>query len=211
MTAVIICNGSVSDYKHYDKYFENAEYVICADGGAVHARKFGILPDVLIGDFDSIPEDILTNFEDQGVEVLRYPIEKDLTDTELAVNYACEKGFTSIVFIGALGTRFDHSLSNIFMLKGLLDRGINGTIVDEHNEITIIKDSILLKKEKGIKISLLPLSAATEGVTTEGLCYPLNEETLKMGSTRGISNEFVSDVAQIGISGGLLVVIKSND
>jgi thiamine pyrophosphokinase len=210
-TAVIVCSGSISDYTYYGKYFDMSEYIICVDGGAAHLRKFGIKPDVLLGDFDSINKADYEYFKDNGVEILQFPSEKDMTDTELAVALAISKGYKTLVFIGALGTRYDHSISNIFTLRQLLDKGINGVIVNEKNEITLIRDNIKIDKEEGFKVSLLPLSETVEGVTTKGLYYPLLDAVLEMGSAWGVSNEFTSDVAEISISKGLLLVLKSRD
>jgi len=211
MNTIIICNGSIKDYEYYSKYFDSCECVICADGGAHHARKFGIVPDLLIGDFDSIQTDDLQYFKDLGVEILEYPKEKDMTDTELAVDIAISKGYDEIVFIGALGARVDHSISNIFMLKSILDKGARGLIVDENNKITLIKRSVRMHKEGDCKLSLLPLSQKVEGVTTKGLRYPLVNETIHIGSSLGVSNEFVSDTAEVVITTGHLLVIMARD
>lgn len=210
-TAVIVCNGTISDYTYYNKYFDASKFIISVDGGASHLRKFGIKPDVLLGDFDSINKADFDYFKELSVEIVKFPAQKDMTDTELAVELAIEKGYKTLVFIGALGTRYDHSLSNIFMLRQLLNKGIEGIVVNETNEITLIHDKIRIYKEEGIKVTLLPLSETVEGVTTKGLYYPLSNAVLEMGSTWGVSNEFASDIAEISISKGLLLIIKSRD
>ncbi|MCX7921877.1 MAG: thiamine diphosphokinase [Clostridia bacterium] len=211
MTAIVVCNGSVSDYSYYKRFFDKAGLIICADGGAAHLKRFGITPHILLGDFDSISQEDLRYFESQGTEIMKFPAEKDMTDTELAVEIAIDKGCKTIIFIGALGTRFDHSMSNIFMLRRILSRGVRGIIVNESNEITLIQDKIELQKEEGIKITLLPLSDKVKGVTTKGLYYPLNNATIEMGSTWGVSNEFVDAKAEVSITDGLLLVIKARD
>jgi len=211
MTAIIICNGSVADYSFYKKYFSKADLVICADGGAEHAKRFGIKPDVVLGDFDSMSEDSLSYFENMGAEIFKFPSEKDMTDAELAVEFAIDRGAASVIIIGGIGTRIDHTLSNVFILKKLLDRGVKGIIADEHNEITLISDRILLQKEEGVRVTLLPLTDKVEGVTTKGLYYKLNNATIMMGSSWGVSNEFSDDVAEVSIKAGLLLVIKSRD
>lgn len=211
MTGVIVCNGSIEDYTYYNKYFNMADLIICADGGAAHLIRIGKKPDILLGDFDSISAGDFKFLKELGVEILKYPVEKDMTDTELAVNLALDKGCTYIVIIGGIGSRWDHSLSNIFLLKKLLDRGIAGIIVNERNEISVIKDKIILYKEENAKISLLPLTEVVEGVTTKGLYYPLNNATIEMGSTWGISNEFISEIAEVSIKSGLMLVIKARD
>jgi thiamine pyrophosphokinase len=211
MNALIICNGSISDYSYYKKYFAEADMVICADGGADHARRFGIKPDFLVGDFDSVNNSNLDYFREIGTNILTFPAEKDMTDTELAVEFAVDKGATTVTIIGGIGTRFDHTLSNVLILRKLLSLGVKGIIADENNEITLIDSSIKLQKERNTKVSILPLTSRVEGITNKGLYYSLDNFTLDMGSSRGVSNEFISDTAEISIRKGLLLVIKSRD
>lgn len=211
MTAVIICNGKISDYSYYNKYFEKADFIICVDGGAAHARQFGVILDVLIGDFDSISQSDFYFYKDAGTEIIKFPAEKDMTDSELAIELAIERGADTIIILGGLGSRIDHLLSNIFILKKLSDAGVSGIIADEQNEVTIINDKIQLQRENSFKVTLLPITEKVEGVTTKGLYYPLFDATIVMGSTWGVSNEFSSDIAEVTIRSGLLLVIKSRD
>lgn len=204
-------SGSIEDYSHYEKYLGESPYIICADGGAGHAKSLGVKPDLLVGDFDSISVQDLDYYKEIGTEILKYPVEKDMTDTQLAVETAIQKGFEEVVLIGALGTRFDHSLSNIFLLKKLLDAGVKGKIVNEHNEITLISDRIRLQRESGTKVTLLPLSGEVHGVTTSGLYYPLEDADIMLGSSWGVSNEFTSEIAEVTVKSGLLLVIMARD
>jgi len=209
MTGIVICNGSITNYEYYKRYFDDVQLVICADGGAIHAKKMGVKPHILVGDFDSLQDEDLKWFENAETEIVHYPVEKDMTDSEIAVDTAVDRGCTYIKIIGAFGTRLDHSLANIFLLKKLLDKGINGSIINEDNEITLIKDKITLKKREGYNVSLIPITEKVEGVTTKGLYYPLHEATIEMGSTWGISNEFVDETAEVTIKRGIMLVILS--
>ena len=211
MTALIVCSGSIKDYSYHKKYFEKAQFVICVDGGAKHIRKFGLVPDVLIGDLDSISGEDLEYFIDMKVKIIRYPSQKEMTDTEIAINYAIDNGYKEVVIIGGIGTRIDHSLANILLLKQLLEKGIKGILANEKNEITLIKDRIKLEKETDAKLTLLPLTKVVEGITTKGLYYQLNCEDIELGSSRGVSNEFKDEIAEISIKSGILIVIKSKD
>lgn len=211
ITAVIVCNGIIEDYTYYRKYLEKAQLLVCADGGAAHLRRMGVKPDVLLGDLDSISEEDLEHFKDAGVKIEKFPAEKDMTDTELAVQYAIDRGCDTIIIIGGVGTRLDHSLANILSLKKIMDRNVRGFVVDEHNEITIIRDSIKLFREEGVKVTLLPLTEKVEGVTTKGLYYPLVDATMEMGTSWGVSNEFSCEEAEISIKSGLLLIIRSRD
>ena len=211
MKGVIVCSGSISDYTYLHKYFDNADLVICADGGARHLRNFGIMPDILVGDLDSISHSDYESLKDAGIEIIKFPVQKDMTDAQLAVELAIQKGCKTVVMIGALGSRLDHSISNVNLLKRLLDADVKGIIANEHNEAVLINSNICLKKEDGIKVSLLPLTTYVSGVTTKGLYYPLEDATLEIGSTWGVSNEFSDDTASVSITDGLLLVIKSRD
>ncbi|OGO82056.1 MAG: thiamine diphosphokinase, partial [Clostridiales bacterium GWC2_40_7] len=146
-----------------------------------------------------------------GVEIVRFPAKKDATDTQLAVQLAMERGCDEVILLGSAGTRLDHTMANVFLLRMLLEAGKKGIIADEHNEIEMIDKNISLVRENDIKISLVPVGGKVTGVTTEGLYYPLKDATLEFGSTWGISNEFSEDLAGITIKEGLLLVIRSKD
>lgn len=215
-TGLIICGGKIENYDFYDSYIQEADLIICVDGGAAHAKTMQLKPHILLGDFDLIAKEDYDHFLDMDVDLKKYSAEKDETDAELAVEYAMSLGCTKIMIVGGIGTRFDHTLANIFLLKKMLDKGVEGWIIDEYNRISLIKDYIKIKKEKDIKVSLLPLSDAVCGVTTSGLYYPLNNAKMEIGPTRGISNEFVytknsEDYAEISIKSGLLLVILARD
>ena len=211
MTAVIICGGKIENYKYMKKYFNEAQFIISADSGARHCKSFEVIPDLMVGDFDSVSGVDFADFATAGVEIVRFPTEKDMTDSELAIEIALERGCSSIVLLGALGTRLDHSVSNLFLLKKLLDKGIDATIADEHNEVKLISDSIMLTSEEDTFITLLPLAGSAKGVTTRGLHYPLENATLEVGSSRGVSNRFSEDMAQVNVKEGYLLVIKARD
>ncbi len=211
MLAVVVSSGNIIDYSYYDRFFKEADFIICADGGAIHLKRMGIFPDVLAGDFDSIDNELFQYYAQKSVEIIKYPVEKDMTDTELAVEAVVERGYRDIVIIGGTGTRLDHTLSNIFLLKKMLDRGVKGRVVNEQNEIFLISDSVEIMAREGYNLTLLPVTEKVEGITTEGLYYPLRGETIEMGSSRGVSNQFVADKAQVSITSGILAVILSKD
>ena len=213
--AIVVCGGDIKDYGYFSGYFEKSDHVICVDSGARHLIKMNVRPDCIIGDLDSIFEDDFKKFADDGIPVIKYPQQKDETDSELAVKLAIDEGFDEIILIGALGLRFDHSFANVFLLKSILESGIKGWIVDEKNRVTVIDRQIDIKKEQDIKVSLLPLSDKVTGITTEGLFYPLQDAEMVMGPTRGISNEFdfdhPGDHARVSIKTGHLIVFLTSD
>ncbi len=211
MECIIVSNGQIRDYNFYIDIIKNADYIICADGGAKHLFKMGIAPHVIIGDLDSITLENKNRFLDLDVEFIQFSKEKDATDTELATDYAISKGATDITYIGVIGTRLDHSLANIYLLKYLLEKNITGRIVDEYNDIILIKDRARIIGKTGDFLSIIPLSKIVYGVSLTGLKYPLTKCNIKLGSSLGISNEFVEEEALIDLEKGLLLVIKSRD
>ena len=211
MKGAIVCGGSIRDFQHIERHLAGAELIIAADSGAACLMRMGIRPHILAGDFDSIPPPDLELLVASGIETHRFPIEKDMTDSELAVELALERGCDAVVLLGAVGTRLDHSLSNIYLLKKLLQRGVKGMLADEYNEVYLTNSSITVEKEEGFMLSLLPFTDRVEGVTTRGLYYPLKDAVLETGSSLGISNEFAQASATVTVSGGLLLVIKSRE
>ena len=200
MRCIIIGNGS------YDNFFDIKpdDFVICADGGYNYAVKFNITPDCIIGDMDSVKTDI------SGKETVVYPREKDYTDGELAVRLAIEKGFGNIVLLGMTGSRLDHTIGNIFLLRMICKSGLSGFLADRKNTVYYTDGSISLSSVKGKTISLMPLGGDLLNVSNNGLYYPLRGETLLFGSTRGISNVAVSDDIKISFDSGEAAVIVTS-
>lgn len=211
MKVVLVCNGSINDYNSLKDQIKSADYIISVDGGAGHLRKMGIVPHILLGDFDSANSEDIKFFADKGIEVFKFPVQKDMTDSELAVEKALEVGATEILFAGALGSRADHSIANIFLLKKLLSLGIKACIANENNQIYMFNRTFILDKKPGYKLSLIPVSEKVTGVSTEGLKYPLNNATMEMGTSWGVSNEFLEDSATVTIEKGVLLVCVSKD
>ncbi len=211
MKAVCVCNGSISDYDVIKKYILVSDYIISVDGGAGHLRKMGINPNILIGDFDSANLKDIDFYINKGIKVLQFPVEKDMTDSELAIEMASELGAEELVFVGALGTRIDHSFANIMLLKRMMDMGLKGSIVDEHNEIYMFNSNFSINKKEGRKLSLIPITEKVTGVSTNGLKYPLNNATMVLGTSWGISNEFEEEVASVSIESGILLACLSRD
>lgn len=203
MKAVLIANGSISDYEGIKKYVVEGGTVICADGGYDHAKKIGIEPDVLIGDMDSI--------KSCGTDIKKivYPKRKDYTDSELVLEYAVKNGFDRLVLLGFIGTRIDHTVTNLELLCKY--ENIEAVMIDEHNEIRSLKKENILRGKKGDIVSIIPLGGDVSDVTTEGLEYPLEKETLFFSSGRGVSNVMTGSKCMISVGLGKGLIIKSTD
>lgn len=211
MKAAVVSHGSIQNFEDASHILKSCDMIVCADGGGEYVLKCGLVPDVLIGDFDSIKTSQYDKIKGSEVKIIKYPKEKDYTDTELAVNYAVEAGAQEIIMLGSLGSRIDHSLANILYLVKLTDKGIKACIVDQNNTIYITKDSIELEGVPGDLLSLLPVGGDVTGITTKNLKYALHDSTIKLGDTVGVSNVFQSTNAKVKIKNGYLLVIKSHD
>lgn len=185
---------------------DEEDAVICADGGYQLARRAGIKPDWLVGDFDSNRETV--DFD----QVIRVKPEKDDTDIYLAVSHGRKLGYTRFVIYGALGGRFDHSIANVQMLKGMIKEGIQITLLDAQNEVTAMMDtSMEIPKSDFRYFSLFSLTEVCEGVTIKGGAYPLTDYTLTSDFPLGVSNEVAEEKAAVSVKKGILLVIRSKD
>ena len=190
---------------------------MAADRGLFYADQAGLSVDYILGDFDSLPAGILDKYKEKEVLLRTYPPEKDYTDTHLALLWAVEEGAKHVTIIGGMGTRFDHSFANIGLLSMLLEKGIKGEILDPHNRIFMMDKEhsgvVKIKKNRDKKeyISLIPYTEKVTGITLKGFQYPLQNETLTIGISRGISNELVKEEGLIQTEDGTLIVCISND
>lgn len=198
MRAVVIGSGDIKNYEYIKSKLYDDDFIICADGGYNHAKRMNIKPDVLLGDFDSARD-----FEEIS-DRIEYPVRKDFTDGEIAVNYAVEHGFDDVLMLGFTGDRLDHTITDILLLM----KCKNGVLIDDNNEIRILRTSIEIEGKKGQTVSILPINGDAVGITTNGLEYPLDSETLYFGASRGVSNVMTEDKCEITIKSGMAIVIK---
>jgi len=212
MEVVIIANGEINDLQYVQEIIQD-RYIICADGAAKYLRQINMVPDLLVGDFDSISSDDLLWMKAKKVNYEKFPPRKDQTDTELALEYAFKilPKPRSIVIVGGLGSRWDHSLANIMLLNNILDQGIEGKIISDNDEIILAETNISINGEIGELLSIIPLTSVVKGITLEGLEYPLQNRDIKISSTLGISNVFTAKVAKIFIEKGRLLIIKTKE
>ena len=208
--AVIISNGSVRNKEFYIKLIKKSDYIISANGGSKHAKNFGLIPDIIIGDLDSISKKDYLYFLKNGCNFKKYHPMKDKTDVHLAIEYAIECGFKEILLLCVFGDRVDHMLANIFLLIKIVEAGISVRIVDEFHEIMLISKSGKIEGNIGDVVSLIPLTPTVCGIKLTGLKFELKNGRLSMTDTLGISNVFTKKVATIRIDDGKLLVIKPN-
>jgi thiamine pyrophosphokinase len=218
--ALILADGAIPQRAHLDAawpdWAEGVDLVLAADGGARHAATLGVRVQGWVGDGDSIDPGELTALAEAGVDVRRSPVDKDESDTELALLAAVEAGARSVAILGALGgMRIDHALSNVALLEHPALAGREAWLYDEHAvRISLIaadgrEVSRKLEGRAGDLVSFVPLGTTAQGVTTEGLRYPLAGEALVLGRTRGVSNVRTGPVARITLESGRLLVIET--
>lgn len=185
--------------------------VICADGGALHARALGLTPHTIIGDFDSLTDEEVERFLAAGAEIIQHPPEKDETDLELALHHCRQIGASEIFILGGLGGRFDQTIANILLLTHPAFSDIRIDVIDGDQVLRLLQPGRhQFDGERGDTVSLIPLSAAAVGITTWQLQYPLQDETLVLGPARGISNVMLGDSAAIEFASGLLLLVHTS-
>lgn len=210
MTVLIFANGDILGVDEDDwtfPFFESATKIIAADGGARHLQEMQRAPDIVMGDLDSIDAVLLRKWSNAGIEVIQYNAEKDETDLELALRYTAEHYTEQIIVFGGFGGRLDQSLSNVLLLAhpAFVSRQIK--FVDRYQEAFLIKQDAELKGVPGDIISLVPLTEKVQISGTTGLKWELNNESLELGLTRGVSNVMISNEASIAIRSGYLLCI----
>lgn len=196
--ALIFTGGSLPDLSDFPLL--DTDFILAADSGYDACVSLGIRPHLLIGDLDSIraksvPDDIPKEIA---------PTHKDLTDTMLACEYCMARGYSELVIFGGLGGREDHSLSNIFFLEGLKDRGVNACLRDAQNTIRVLKDETVTLPRDGMRyFSLFAPDACT--VTLAGCEYPLTDYPLTRTNPFAVSNEITAEAAQISVCGKVIL------
>lgn len=210
--AVLMLSGAVENYVYTKSLISPDDFIVCADGGYRHLKIMDITPDVWIGDNDSC----CMNKEEQAVlenvcEIIRLNPIKDATDGEAACDYICKGGFDDVLILGFYGTRFDHVLCNVFLLKKFADCGIKAAAANETNIIYFACGHNEFECGNYKYVSVIPLSSSIENVSNSGLYYSLDNEALLRYSSRGVSNEPVADKFSIDIGSGDALIILSKD
>ncbi len=209
MRAVIFANGLLSAPELVQPYLQPGDVIIAADGGAHHCQALGLRPAFVIGDFDSLSPQDLQFFEAQDAKLIRFPVNKDFTDLELALQHACSLGANRILIFGGLGLRWDQTLANVLLPALPAFANVSIVLVDGAQEIALVGRHKLhvISGQPGDTVSFIPISGDISGVTTRGLEYPLKNETLYFGSSRTVSNVLLASEAAIEVEQGLLVCV----
>ena len=204
---VIISAYNATSVKNSVDLSDN-DFIICADGGYLLAAEENITPDLVIGDLDSVKKQCCRI----ECPVIRLPVQKDDTDTLACIKYAIDNGFKDIVIAGGIGGRFDHSFACVQSLYYAQTHGADIILQDGENTLFFIIDSSKsIPARKNKKLSVFSYTEHCCGVTLKGVQYPLNNAELSQSFPIGVSNEFISDTAEISVKHGALLIVLSDN
>ena len=220
--AIVLADGEVGSRTAIDLawpgWLAPDPYVVAADGGARHAGAFALRIDLWVGDGDSLGEDGIAALEAAGIPVDRAPVDKDESDTELAVIAALARRPRAITILGALGgPRLDHALANLALLAMPELHAVDVRLVAADARVRLLSapspdgspGRLELSGRPADLVSLLPVGADATGVTTTGLQYPLDDEVLVVGRSRGLSNRRTVETATVTLAAGRLIIVET--
>lgn len=209
MKGVVVSGGSKVNPEILKEYTTDA-YIVCCDGGIKNFYNSTILPNIIVGDFDSIDEKGKKFIEEKNIEKRVYNPIKNFTDTEAAIDIVLDMKFSEIIILGASGTRMDHTLANIFLLQKLFGK-TRAKMVDNHNIIEYVeKGEYFFKKDRHGYISVVAISKEIV-YSTDGMKYEADELKISTSEIRGVSNEIKGDTAKITVHEGRGFIIRSID
>ena len=202
---VIIANGTIENKTFHKKTIKNTDYVICADGGANSAYSLGIIPDAIIGDMDSISKRVLAHYKKKKKTGIIIDDDQDKTDLELAISFSLLQKPNEIFVLGAIGSRADYNWANILSLLMIPD-SIKTTLINENNEINIVRKRVQINGKKGDTVSVIPLTAV-KGLSYAGLKWGVKGKDIPFGWI-GVSNVMTGKKATVSLRSGKALVIK---
>ncbi len=219
---IVVADGDVPPRAALDAAWpgwdDDAAFVIAADGGWLRARALDFRPALLLGDLDSLDAGTVAAVRAAGVPILRSSVDKDESDTELALLEAVRRGATRVTVVGALGgPRLDHALANVWLLAHPGLGAVAVCLLDARTRVSLVTApgpsgrpvTRPLPGPVGALVSLLPLGGDAEGITTSGLRYPLAQEPLRTGPARGLSNVRTAPDAAVTVGSGRLLLVES--
>ncbi|MCB7319737.1 thiamine diphosphokinase [Lacrimispora sp. 210928-DFI.3.58] len=216
MKRCLILTGGRLDLSFARDFLKGESFarVIAVDGGLKAAKELSLMPDIIVGDFDTVEPEILAFFrkKEHIIWDVHNP-EKDDTDTELAIKRALAMGCDETVLLGATGGRLDHMLGNLHLLYPCLQKGMEACIVDPQNKLYLIDGERHFRRDElwGNYISFLPLTEEVRGITLTGFKYPLTDKDIEIGTSLCISNELAEEEGTITFLEGVLMVVESHD
>ncbi len=199
MNGLIIAGSPDCDVELIRDEALSCDLLICADRGYSHAKRAGVMPDIVISDFDSCRDEVAGNFD---------------TDTLVCAEKALEYGYKEITILSALGGRLDHTLANFYLLSFINSKGGRAVLLSAKERIELMpKGSFWFDDLKGLTFSLFPFGCESAVLSVKGAQYELDEYTLKSEVPIGVSNVFSSERCEIKVSSGAVIIIinQNND
>jgi thiamine pyrophosphokinase len=209
MRAVVFANGVIREIQLVKQLITEKDFIVSANGGLRYIRSLNLMPKLIVGDLDSISRDDIQFLNDNNIEILNFPTDKDQTDLEIALRELVKRDYKDILVIGALGGRIDQTLANLGLITSISGDDIRVEFDDGREHIMLFRRRLLLSGKKGDTVSLIPLCSPAKGITTKGLRYSLTDEKLLPGQTRGISNVMMGEIAEINITSGTVLCIHT--
>ena len=211
MRAAIFLNGAPDPERLIQTVADRADFVVAADGGARYALAAGVLPDLIVGDMDSLGNDLAREMEARGAELERHPTRKDKMDGHLAVFAARERGATAAEFVCATGGKLGAVFAVPHILLAAERQGLCSSGVAGWGRMFVVEaGSRTVKGALGDSVSIFPLAGPATGVTLKGMGYPLTNATLEPGDTLGFHNELVGGEARVSVESGALLVVQEH-
>ncbi len=213
--AIIVSGGTLDEALAFETLREYEEpCVIGVDRGVEFLYHHKIRPNYIVGDFDSLPEEIVTYYKERNdVPIREFNPVKDASDTEIAGRYAVERGYGNITILGGTGTRLDHVMANIQVLSIPARAGIPAEIIDGHNRIRVVEREVRLKKSEtyGEYFSLFPLGGEVRHLYIRGAKYPLTDHTLVPYDSLCVSNQIDGEEAVIAFGEGMVILMETRE
>ncbi len=186
---------------------KSGDLLIGVDGGTKNILDLGLKPDIVLGDFDSISHKLMNELNRRHIPLMRYPRDKDLTDSQIALDYTLKQKVNCVIFVGLTGDRLDHVLTNLFFISHPKYKNLEISFIDNKQQIYIVKNRLFFTGWKNDLVSLIPLFNNVTGIFTTNLKFQLKNETLYLGDSRGVSNVMLGLTAKISVKTGVLLVI----
>lgn len=209
----IMASGPVDHLPELDMYQQEVDTWIAADRGALTLIEKGVAVTYALGDFDSVTAEQRKIVQENATYFEAFPVEKDETDLEIAIQKALELCPEKVYLFGVTGGRFDHTFINTQLLNTILDAGVRGVIIDQWNQMELTKPGthIIRENERYPYISFVPLTKEVTGISLKGFYYPLKDAAIFWGSTLCISNKLIDEEGVLDYETGMLLAIKSSD
>lgn len=211
MRTIIVTGGNPPSKALLLSHLKEGDYLIGVDKGCNALFEYGLKPDLILGDFDSVNFEVINHYKEVGVKTLKFQPEKDYSDTDLGYSKAVELGSKEILLFGATGTRVDHMLGNMGLLLKALKSSVRVEIIDDNNKIYLIDKSTKINARSNGIISFHAVCEVVKNLNISGAKYKLEGYDLTLFEPRAICNEFIGEDINITFDSGIIMVIFSKD